>query len=613
MAPIPPGATHTKGKSKSVQDSTQPLQSKGNLLNCGNNDDELDTVYGNLTPLENPSQKMETEAGLAVPAIVEQPPQSSTPTTPLSPSPAPASTSEPHVKEIPLLRDPHMQIETPTIDSTSNIEILYFPIDCPLNDQQKQQWFREAVGHGHHVCIRPGRLGLLVGSYTAETTFKLTTAGFRNVVLQKPITRELSTKVIIMGLTGKLDLDLFTSEFPALAGAAWNKISRRGTEIIGYWKGASPPDRLFSKTFGLSLSVQPYVRKPTMCGKCSKWNHPTKACRSQTRCRYCGRNHLSQQCLNKIRNGEEIEYNCVHCGGKHSAGNSRCPQHPNTLPSLMGPSQIPPQVASTITDHTHPDPPTGQTQTALPGQSTETQLNSRGVAWLSGPQAPLLPNRGTSLSSSNTSNSSSWPTNTPDSIPSVSQTQLPVQPSPPLYSPADDAFIQGLAAGIAENAKGIAENAKGIAENAKGIAESARQTAQLQASIIEIQQSLKQLSDMNKQTLESINKQTSIISNIISTIQVPEQTPRPAVVSDVPGYIDSTPLQITQLCKVSIGRALSGKSLKKVLDDNTIDQDKKIFLYDLWRQVVSINTTFRDTFNGLFSSNDGSNIPKGAT
>lgn len=167
----------------------------------------------------------------------------------------------------------------------------------------------------------------MVGSYNKETTDKLTTAGFRNVVLVRPDPEDKTTKVIIKGFSYRFNLDFIKEDLPDLMGASWNRVSRRGTEIVGFWKGEFPSS-IFSKSLGMTLNIEPYRQQPTMCGKCSRWNHPTKACKSRPRCRYCAGHHLSQECLDKIRGGEEIHYKCVNCLGDHNAGHHSCPHRP---------------------------------------------------------------------------------------------------------------------------------------------------------------------------------------------------------------------------------------------------------------------------------------------
>ena len=164
------------------------------------------------------------------------------------------------------------RMDAPTYAANTRVEILEFPPDCKMNDAAKQAWLVEARGFGHEICLRPGRNGCMVGSYTTATTTKLTTAGFRNIVLRRPCPK--TTKVIIKGLAHRFDLGIIAPELPKLRGAAWNKMSRSGKEIVGYWEGPFP-DTVLSKTLGLVLHVEKYQQKPTLCGKCSRWTHST--------------------------------------------------------------------------------------------------------------------------------------------------------------------------------------------------------------------------------------------------------------------------------------------------------------------------------------------------
>ena len=149
----------------------------------------------------------------------------------------------------------------PTYAANTRVEILEFPPDCKMNDAAKQAWLVEARGFGHEICLRPGRNGCMVGSYTTATTTKLTTAGFRNIVLRRQSSK--ATKVIIKGFAYPFDLEIITHEFPKLRGARWNAMSRQGKEIVGYWEGSFPAT-VVSKTLGLRLYVEEYQQKPTL-------------------------------------------------------------------------------------------------------------------------------------------------------------------------------------------------------------------------------------------------------------------------------------------------------------------------------------------------------------
>ena len=148
-----------------------------------------------------------------------------------------------------------------------------------------------------------------------ETTDILTTTGHKGIVLFQPEPREQLKKVILLGAYPSfMNLDRIKQACPNISGLAWNKWSRSKKEIIGLWKGEIQ-ETIDVLLYEYPLRVKEYVQRPTLCGKCSRWNHNKEQCNYAPRCRYCGQGHDSSICREIIKNGQVITPRCCSCAG----------------------------------------------------------------------------------------------------------------------------------------------------------------------------------------------------------------------------------------------------------------------------------------------------------
>lgn len=206
--------------------------------------------------------------------------------------------------------------------------VLYFPRDYTGNASDKENWIAEVYDNGHSIRARPGKKGLVVLAYSQETTDTLTTTGHKGVVLFQPKPREQLKKVILLGADPSyMNLDRIKQACPNISGLAWNKWSRSKKEIIGWWKGEIQ-DTIDVPLYEYPLRVKEYVQRPTLCGKCSRWNHNKEQCKYAPRCRYCGEGHDSSICREIIQNGQVVTPRCCNCGMGHNAGSIDCIKNP---------------------------------------------------------------------------------------------------------------------------------------------------------------------------------------------------------------------------------------------------------------------------------------------
>ena len=206
--------------------------------------------------------------------------------------------------------------------------VLYFPRDYTGNESDKENWIAEAYDNGHSIRARPGKKGLIVLANSKETTDILTTTGHKGVVLFQPEPREQLKKVILLGADPSyMNLERIKQACPNISGLAWNKWSRSKKEIIGWWKGEIQ-DTIDVPFYEYPLRVREYVQRPTLCGKCSRWNHNKEQCNYAPRCRYCGQGHDSSICREIIKGGQVITPRCCNCGMDHNAGSIACMKNP---------------------------------------------------------------------------------------------------------------------------------------------------------------------------------------------------------------------------------------------------------------------------------------------
>ena len=66
-------------------------------------------------------------------------------------------------------------------------------------------------------------------------------------------------------------------------------------------------------------TVDRYYPNPTRCGKCCRWGHSSKYCRSDIVCSRCSKKgHAQADCENEI-------LKCCNCGGQHNSFSKECP------------------------------------------------------------------------------------------------------------------------------------------------------------------------------------------------------------------------------------------------------------------------------------------------
>ena len=205
--------------------------------------------------------------------------------------------------------------------------ILYFPKDCTMSHEEKQEWITDAFTDGFAVRVMHGKTSPIILGMSTETVQQLTTNGFKGIVLHQPKVREKATKVIIKGVHPNSHIQWFSQKYLFLKGVTWHKWSRSKREVIAWCTGEIPNS--LSTPFAVEpLKVEEYIPKPTLCGKCSRWNHKMTEYTRPPRCRYCAGEHFSTICFEKISSGNQVVPKCANCNGQHNASSIKCTYNP---------------------------------------------------------------------------------------------------------------------------------------------------------------------------------------------------------------------------------------------------------------------------------------------
>ena len=81
--------------------------------------------------------------------------------------------------------------------------------------------------------------------------------------------------------------------------------------------GTSLPDEV--KIWYQVHKIQTFYDKPRSCAKCHRYNHSTKACRSEPICKICATSHTG--------NCSSDTPCCINCKGQHAADDKKCPKY----------------------------------------------------------------------------------------------------------------------------------------------------------------------------------------------------------------------------------------------------------------------------------------------
>ena len=181
------------------------------------------------------------------------------------------------------------------------------------------------------VLFKEGKHKPYITVKNDEAVHFLTTEGFEDIVLEVPRDNERYTKIILFDYPTYLDPE------DVLVDDMFHWVKRREIksngktvpkpQLIGLFKGSSPPEKIFVKCLGYKR-IAVYNENPILCHKCSKWGHMAYKCHNDYRCRYCGDRHDSKICAEKIKEKNIVSPKCCNCGADHNANSRLCPKRP---------------------------------------------------------------------------------------------------------------------------------------------------------------------------------------------------------------------------------------------------------------------------------------------
>ena len=106
------------------------------------------------------------------------------------------------------------------------------------------------------------------------------------------------------------------------------------------------PSKVDLGTWG-TFQIKTYYPEPRRCTNCQRFGHHVKQCSNHTVCGICSGRHQTQQCLDLLKAGRQIQARCPNCRGTHHAWNKECPRRKALIHQLPGAKQ--PQTTPTST------------------------------------------------------------------------------------------------------------------------------------------------------------------------------------------------------------------------------------------------------------------------
>lgn len=152
-----------------------------------------------------------------------------------------------------------------------------------------------------------------------------------------------------------------------------------------------PPEYLLTTTG--TFTLRKYYPEPLRCTKCQRFGHLTK-CRFRPCCGVCSELHLTEICLQNIRDGKKPTAKCPNCSQGHHAWNLKCPERKKRLnipPDLRQDNQIItprlfPRKLHSWNKDASPNPSTPRASSTAPVSSL-----TRGILPSTGPVPVLCP------------------------------------------------------------------------------------------------------------------------------------------------------------------------------------------------------------------------------
>jgi hypothetical protein len=125
---------------------------------------------------------------------------------------------------------------------------------------------------------------------------------------------------IVFGIPSDVDMNLVIEDNVALQLKIISNNVEKNTSTALIWFENSIPDHIMVENF-LRFRVQKYMPRPMQCKKCWAFGHLAKFCENEIICKYCTKNHESEDCMVK----ENIQqYKCVNCKRNHQATATTC-------------------------------------------------------------------------------------------------------------------------------------------------------------------------------------------------------------------------------------------------------------------------------------------------
>lgn len=133
------------------------------------------------------------------------------------------------------------------------------------------------------------------------------------------------SKGVVMGFPRRMPVALL-QRHPQVEEAERCLTSRQREEtrqVLISVRGPLPP-MLDLGNWGVYY-IRPWVPEPLRCFRCQKFGHHRTDCSRPPKCGVCSGNHMTEECLQKLKAKQEVAAKCPNCSGRHHAWSPLCP------------------------------------------------------------------------------------------------------------------------------------------------------------------------------------------------------------------------------------------------------------------------------------------------
>ena len=153
--------------------------------------------------------------------------------------------------------------------------------------------------------------------------------------LQELNPAEKTTKAILAKYPLALPLDPILKVENITSAERCLSANKQATPSILVSFSGPVPSTVDLGTWGI-FSIRPFHPEPLRCHNCQRFGHHVRQCSNPTICAICSGRHQTQQCLDLLKAGKQIQARCPNCRKGHHAWNRECPQRRALIHQMPG-------------------------------------------------------------------------------------------------------------------------------------------------------------------------------------------------------------------------------------------------------------------------------------